>query len=84
MEPEEQQGRGGVRHLGHRADKSSVFIFDGSLKSLNSDFERRHMFGDHGPNDVISDLVVLMTQNIADSANLFPRYVRRKLQQVIG
>lgn len=41
------------------------------------------MIRDDGPDHVISYLVILVSQDISDAADLFPRHVGRKCDEVI-
>jgi len=48
------------------------------MNSFNSVSERRHMFRDDCPNNVIRDSVVFMAQNIADSN---PGHIRHRVHR---
>jgi len=83
LKREEQQGKAGCDIWDIVPIETSVFGPDGSLNSLNGYFEWRDMFGHHGPNHIVRDLVVFMAENIADSENLFPWNVRREVKQFL-
>ncbi len=50
---------------------------------LDRRYERWDVVRDNHPNDIIRDLVILMTKDVADASDLFPRDGGSEFQQLV-